>query len=67
VHDLTVEVREFDGVAVDEAERVHAQCGEVEGCRGAETAETNDEDAGGGNGCLTADGNGWEECLALVA
>jgi hypothetical protein len=67
MHDLAVEVGEFDGVAVDEAERVHAQRGDVEGCRGAEAAEANDEDARGGDGCLAADGNGREERLTLVA
>jgi hypothetical protein len=44
VHDLAVEIRELDGVAVDEAEGVDAEGSEVEGCRGAEAAEADYED-----------------------
>ena len=44
-----------------------AERGEVERCRGSETAQADDEDARRGDGRLAADGDGWEQRLAVVA
>lgn len=62
-----MEVGELDGIAIDETERVDAESSQVEGCRGAEAAEADDEDLGVRNGGLAADRDGREERLALVA
>ena len=67
MHDLAVQIRQLDDIAVDEAERMDAKGGEVERCRGAEAAEADDQDARGGDGRLAADGDGREERLAVVA
>ena len=67
MHNLAVEVRQLDRVAVDEAERVDAEGSEVEGGRGAEATEADDEDAGVRNGGLAADGDRGKEGLAVVA
>ncbi len=40
MHDLAVQVRQLDGVGVDEAERPHARGGEVQRRWRAEAAET---------------------------
>jgi hypothetical protein len=67
MHDLAVQITQFDGVAVDEAERVHTQCGEVEGGGGAKAAEADDEDLGLRDEGLAGDRDAGKEGLAVVA
>lgn len=67
MYNLAMQIARFNDISVDEAKTTNSCAGEVKRGRGAEAAETDDENGRSREAVLPGDAYTWDEDLAGIA